>query len=188
VGLADDHRASSAQSAHDLAVRRRRTRDGGGPVARRLAGDVDVVLDEDGHAEQRRGRAGVEAALGLRRLGARGLRADAAEGVELRVEPLDALQAGVDELGGGRVASAEGVGLRGEGREGGGAVGGGHGATVRTGARPVIGRLPYAVGAPQALERRRRKEAWSWGRPHGRSPSRVNGGDEGGGSWARPHG
>ena len=147
------------------AARRRRTtslsavagaRDGGGPVARRLAGDVDVVLDHDGHAEQRRGLAGVEAALGLRRLGARGLRAHAAEGVELRVEALDALQAVLDELAGGRVAGAESVGLRGQGREGGGAVGGGHGATVGARGAPAIGRMPYRLEQP-VLDREQRR-------------------------------
>src|SRR5262249_13925377 len=75
----------------------------------------------------------------------RGLRAHAAEGVELRLEALDALEAGVDELGGGRVAGAQGVGLRGQGRKGGGAVGGGHGATVRAPSATVIGQMPYAT-------------------------------------------
>ncbi len=53
VGLADDHRARLAQAAHDLGVRARGLAVGVGAERGHLAGDVDVVLDRDRHAQQR---------------------------------------------------------------------------------------------------------------------------------------
>ena len=50
--LADDDRPGRAQPADDLGVARHRARVGGGAPRGRLAGDVDVVLDRDRHAEQ----------------------------------------------------------------------------------------------------------------------------------------
>ena len=59
--LAEDRRARGVQAAHDLGVVRRwrlvRTR----AVSGDLAGDVDVVLDDDRDAEQRTRLAGAQA-------------------------------------------------------------------------------------------------------------------------------
>ena len=54
-----------------------------GPAARDLAGDVDLVLDRDRHAEQRRVLAGAAAAVGGVGLGERALGVHGAERVEL---------------------------------------------------------------------------------------------------------
>ena len=58
-----------------------------------LAGDVDFVLDRDRHAEQRPLLAGLQPRLGLLGFEQRPLGEDLAEGVQLRVEALDPLQA-----------------------------------------------------------------------------------------------
>ena len=64
-GLADDDCARRAQPPHHLGVVGLGGPVGGGAVCRHLAGDVDVVLDRDRHAEQRQPLTRVEP--GLRR-------------------------------------------------------------------------------------------------------------------------
>ena len=78
------------------------------PKFGRLAGEVHVVLDRDRDAEQRqRGRPARAAAVGLVGLGARGLGAHAAEGVQLRLARVDARERRVDQLARGRVAGRD---------------------------------------------------------------------------------
>jgi hypothetical protein len=60
-------------------------------VGRQLAGHVDVVLDRDRHAEQRRPLGGLQALLRRPRLLERSLGAHDSEGVQDGVAPLDAL-------------------------------------------------------------------------------------------------
>src|SRR5439155_1032573 len=94
VGLADHDRAGLAQPADDLAVGSGGLPDHGGAEARRLAGDVLVVLDRDRHPVQRTSVAVAER-VGVR---TRPLGEDDPKRVEPRVQVLDALQARVDEL------------------------------------------------------------------------------------------
>ena len=126
VRLADDHRAGGAQAAHDLGVLARGLAVGVGAVGGDLAGDVGVVLDRDRDAEQRARVAAAAAAVGLVGLDQRALGEHDAEGVERRVEPRDALEAGLGQLARGELAGGDQLGLAREPGEDG--VGGhGHG-------------------------------------------------------------
>ena len=83
----------------DLGVGGRRVGEAVGAVGGHVAGDVDVVLDRDRHAEQRPLLAPSQPRLGLLGLEQRFLGEHRAEGVELRVDPLDPLQAEAHQLG-----------------------------------------------------------------------------------------
>ena len=77
VGLGDDHRATSPQAPHHRRIGGRRPSLVGqhfGACARRLAGDIEQILDADDHAIERAERhAGFGAGVGRVRSGARGL-------------------------------------------------------------------------------------------------------------------
>ena len=67
VGLGDDHRAGGAKPAHDRCVARggRRIGEHIGSRARRLAGDIEQVLDADDRAVERTERdAGARSRVG----------------------------------------------------------------------------------------------------------------------------
>ena len=86
VRLADDDRAGLAQPRDDVGVDGPRAGVRRAAPARRLAGDVGVVLDRDRDAEQRALLAGAAAGVGLVGLGERALGEDDAVGVELRID------------------------------------------------------------------------------------------------------
>ena len=65
-----------------------------------LAGDVHVVLDRNRHTQQRALLPGRAARVGLVGLGQCALGEDDAVGVEPRVQALDALEGGLDDLTG----------------------------------------------------------------------------------------
>jgi hypothetical protein len=67
-GLAKNHRARRAKPAHHLGVFIFRRAVRVGAHRSDLAGDVDIVLDRDGHTEQRQPLARVQPALRGRRL------------------------------------------------------------------------------------------------------------------------
>ncbi len=100
VGLAEDHGSGVAQSPDDHAVLLRRLAVGGRAVGRDLARVVDVVLDRDRHSEQRRLLPGGEALLRPLRVGMRLLAEHDPVGVQLRLDPRDALQVELDQLAG----------------------------------------------------------------------------------------
>jgi hypothetical protein len=79
-----------------------------------LARHVDVVLHRDRHAEQRPLAAGADAPLGLARLGPGAVGGDGAECVQLRVDPLDAVEVDVHELERRDLAVAHELGLPGD--------------------------------------------------------------------------
>ena len=118
VRLADDHRSGRAQPADDLGVRRDRPAVRVAAVGGRLAGDVAVVLDRHRHAEQRPLVAALGAGVGLVGLGQRALGERHAVGVELRVEPRDALEVQLGELARRDLAAADQLGLAGGAGEG----------------------------------------------------------------------
>ena len=65
----------------------------------RLSGQVVTVLERDRHPEQRPLVAGPQPRLGLLGLGQRPLGEHDAEGVQLRIEPLDAVEMQLNQLG-----------------------------------------------------------------------------------------
>ena len=84
----------------------------------RLAGHVDVVLDRDRHPEQRQPLAGGEAPVRGVGLGERGLRAQAAEGVERGLGRLDPRQRRLDQLDRAHLAGGQQLRLAAEPGEG----------------------------------------------------------------------
>ena len=124
--LADDDRARGTQAAHDLGVLFLDRAVGRGAPGRDLPGDVDVVLDRDGHPEQRALVAGAAAGVGLVGLDPRALGEHDRERVDARLERLDAREGRVDELAGRDVARGDEAGLLGGAGET--EVGGVHGA------------------------------------------------------------
>src|SRR6185436_3740667 len=118
VRLADDHGAGGAQLARDLAVAVTRVEGAGAAEVRRLAREVHVVLDRDRDAEQRQALAVGVAAIGRVCLGAGGVGAHAAEGVERRLRGVDARERGVDQLARGGAAGRDELGLRTQAGEG----------------------------------------------------------------------
>src|SRR5206468_3571152 len=80
---------------------------------RHLPGQVDLVLDRERDAEQRRVLAGPAARVGLIGLRDRPLRVDGRERVELAVERGDALQRELHELARRDVAGRQGLRLTG---------------------------------------------------------------------------
>ena len=98
VRLADDHRPGRPQALDDLAVARGRTAERGGAVRRDLAGHVLVVLDGDGHAQQRALLAGTAPRVRLLRVRQRALDHHDPEGIQLRVEPADPLEVHLHQL------------------------------------------------------------------------------------------
>ena len=105
-------RTTSASSRRRLAVRVR-------PVRGDVARHVRVVLDGDGHAQQRPVFAGANPARGrLVGLGRGALAVDGAKRVEPRVEALDAPEVELDELARRHLAGPHQLGLAGDRREG----------------------------------------------------------------------
>ncbi len=84
---------------------------------RHLAGDVDVVLDRNGHTEQRAGPPRVQPCLRLIGLGERALGQHDAKSVELWIEPLDPRQVALDQLARAQLAGAQARSLSGDARE-----------------------------------------------------------------------
>jgi hypothetical protein len=87
-------------------------------VAGDLADDVDVVLHGNGHAEQGARLAGPQPLERRVGLGQRRLAADRHEGVEVRIEALDALDVKLDELARRDLARPEQLRQAGDAREG----------------------------------------------------------------------
>ena len=116
--LAQHGRPGGAQAAHHLGVARGGRLVRAGAVTGDLAGDVDVVLHGDGHAEQWARLAGPQALERRVGLGQRRLGADRHEGVELRIEALDALDVELDQLARRDLARPEQLGQAGDAREG----------------------------------------------------------------------
>ena len=117
---------ASRRRAHDVGVHGPRAGMGAAAPAGRLAGDVRVVLDRDGHPQQRPLLAGAAARVGLVGLGERALGEDDAVGVERRIDAGDALERCLDDLAGRDLSLAHHPGLL--RRAGVGEIGGVHGA------------------------------------------------------------
>ena len=145
VGLAEDHGSGVAQPPDDQAVLLRRLAVGGRAVGRHLARVVDVVLDRDRHPQQRRLIAGGEPLLRAFRVGTRTLGEHDPVRVQLRLDPRDALQVELDQLGGRDIPGADHVREPGRAGEGQLVRGGGHHAHSR---HPSASRTSSAARSP----------------------------------------
>jgi hypothetical protein len=99
VGLADHDRSRSAQAPHHLPVAADRIGEGVGPMARRFAGEIVVVLERHRDAEQRTLVPAPQPRLRLLGFGQGPLREHHAEAVQQRVEPVDPIKRRLNELG-----------------------------------------------------------------------------------------
>ena len=146
--------ARRAQPADDLGVLARRLVDGPAPERVELSGDVELVLDRDRDAQQRRRLAGVQSRLGVLGLRQRLLAEHDPERVQSRVEPLDPLEVELHQLARRDLARAQQLGLpRGPGKRqvlparrlrcAGARTGRAHGAIVSGRARTPGLRLPW---------------------------------------------
>ena len=93
VGLADDDRARGPQPAHDFGVHRRQPHPARRAEHRRLALDVDVVLDRDRNSQQRGLVSGGAPAVGPGGVGERLFRQHHPKRIECRLAGLDVIAA-----------------------------------------------------------------------------------------------
>ncbi len=107
IGLAEHHGAGRPQARDEVVVARRRAAVGGGPQGGHLAADVLGVLDGDRDAQQRPVVARAAAGVGLRGVHQRPLVEHRAEGVQLGVEPPDAVEVQLDQLARGNLPAPD---------------------------------------------------------------------------------
>ncbi len=117
LGLADHDRARRAQPADDLGVGWSGVRVRPSPAAGDLAGDVDLILDGDRDAEQRRKIALSHPSIDFVRLLERPLAIHRGEGVELAVEPIDPAKRHLNKLPRGDGTAANQLDLARQARE-----------------------------------------------------------------------
>ncbi len=128
MGPAEHDRAGGPHALDDLGVFAGGLAVGVRAVRGDVDGDVGVVLDRHGHTEQRALVAALESRRRLVGLRQRALAVHAAERVELRVQPVDALEVGLDQLARRDLAGPDQLGLSRDSGEG--QLGGVHGAAA----------------------------------------------------------
>jgi hypothetical protein len=98
IGFADDDRAGGAQPAHHLRIRGHGRAVSAAAACRHLAGDVDIVLDRDRHAEQGQSLARVQAVLRHGGLVTRAVAQHHAVAAQLAVQARDPFQVDLEQL------------------------------------------------------------------------------------------